>query len=176
MTAEEYRFWLLSVYKKDTKRRLLVVDSYRPHMTEESITIVDRQCNADVVIIPGGCTSICQPMDKCINRPFKVAMREHWEKWMRQDRPTTAAGNLKQPTRQDAINWVSQAWDSIGTETIVKSFLVCGISNSLDGAQDDLVSDDIPDADLEAEEDVDAEEDVGSDVDDMGDPFDSDPE
>ena len=40
------------------------------------------------------------------------------------------------------------------------------------------MSDDIPDADLEveAEEDVDAEEDVGSNVDDMGDPFDSDPE
>ena len=54
--------------------------------------------------------------------------------------------------------------------------LVCGISNSLDGAQDDLVSDDIPDADVEAEEDVDAEEDVGSDFNDMGDPFDSDPE
>ena len=172
MTAKEYRFWLLSVYRKDTKRRLLVVDSYRPHMTEESITIVDRQCNADVVIIPGGAPL---SVNRWISASIKVVTRE---KWMRQDRPTTAAGNLKQPTRQDAINWVSQAWDSIGTETIVKSFLVCGISNSLDGTQDDIVSDDIPDADLEveAEEDVDAEEDVGSDVDDMGEPFDSDPE
>ena len=56
-------------------------------------------------------------------------------------------GNLIQPTRQDVINWVSRAWREISEETIVKSFLRCGISNSLDGSQDDEVSDDIPSAD-----------------------------
>ena len=37
------------------------------------------------------------------------------------------------------------------------------ISNSLDGTQDDIVSDNIPDADVDADE-VEAEEDEGSDV------------
>ena len=32
----------------------------------------------------------------------------------------TNQGNLKQPTRQDIINWVSKAWESIKKEIIVK--------------------------------------------------------
>lgn len=70
-------------------------------------------CNADVVIIPDGCTSIVQPMDRCINKPFKESMRASWQEWMREDRAKTTMGNLKQPTRQDVLNWVSKAWESI---------------------------------------------------------------
>ena len=106
--------------------------------------MVKSECNAKLVIIPGGCTSVAQPMDKCINRPFKQRVREHWQEWMRQGRPMTPSGNLKQPTRQYVIDWVSQAWSSIKKDTLVHSFLVCGISNALDGSQDYLVSSDIP--------------------------------
>ncbi len=48
------------------------------------------------------------------------------------------------PTRQDVLNWVSTAWKSITVETLVHSFLVCGLANALDGSQDDLVSNDVP--------------------------------
>ena len=94
---------------------------------------------------------------------------------MRQDRPKTPSGNLKQPTRQDVIDWVSQAWSSIKKDTLVHSFLVCGISSALDGSQDDLVSSNIPNIEDEDEESegavtVDEEED-SSDVDGMGEPF-----
>ena len=113
MTATEYQHWLVRVFGKEKERRLLVVDSYKPHQSEESITMAKERCNADVIIIPGGCTSIVQPMDKCINKPFKESMRQSWQGWMREGRAKTKMGNLKQPTRQDAINWVSKAWDSI---------------------------------------------------------------
>ena len=53
-------------------------------------------------------------------------------------------GNLRQPTRQNIINFVSRAWESIGEQTIIDAFLTCGISNNLDGTQDDLVSDNYP--------------------------------
>ena len=56
---------------------------------------------------------------------YQSSFQEHWQEWMRQDRPKTPAGNLKQATRQDVIDWVSRA---------------CGISNALDGTQDDLVT------------------------------------
>ena len=69
---------------------------------------------------------------------------------MREDRAKTKMGNLKQPTRQDAINWVSKDWDSIKQETIVNSFLICGISNALDGSEDDHVSDDLPVVELDS--------------------------
>ena len=44
----------------------------------------------------------------------------------------------------DVINWVSRTRSSIKEETIVHLFLVCGISNALDGSQDDAMSSDIP--------------------------------
>lgn len=118
MTATEYQHWLVRVFGKEKKRRLLVVDSYKPHQSEESITMAKERCNADVIIIPGGgCTSIVQPMDKCINKPFKESMRQSCQGWMHEGRAKTKMGNLKQPTCQDAINWVSKAWDSIKQDT-----------------------------------------------------------
>lgn len=96
-----------------------MVDSYKPHQLTESQEIVREQCGSEVVIIPGGCTSIAQPMDKCINKPFKEHMQGSWEKWMMEERARTPAGNLKQPTRQDVINWVSAAWKSIKEDTII---------------------------------------------------------
>ena len=75
MTAPEYHHWLTAVFKKKDEQRLLIVDSYRSHVTKESTNMVKSVCNAEIVIIPGGCTSIAQPMDKCINRPFKQQVR-----------------------------------------------------------------------------------------------------
>ena len=127
-------------------------------------------------MIPGGCTSIVQPMDKCINKAFKESMGQSWQGWMREGRAKTKMGNLKQPTRQDVINWVSKAWDSIKQETIANSFLICGISNALDGSEDDHVSDDLPVIELDSgtmgeESKEDEAEDSDSDADELGDPF-----
>ena len=68
---------------------------------------------------------------------------------MRQDQAKTKSRNLKQPIRQDAINWVSKARYSISPDTLIKSFKVCGISNALNGTEDDMISDDLPSVDSE---------------------------
>ena len=164
--------WLVHVYGRLSQHRLLVIDSYKPHLAPTNITMAKDQCNSDVVIIPGGCTSIVQPMDKCINKPFKEHMRASWQSWMREDRAKTKMGKLKQPSRQDAINWVSRAWAAIKQETLTHSFLVCGISNTLDGSEDDMACDDVPSIELDESlgSDSDAEN-VDDDVDGLGDPF-----
>lgn len=58
MTSEEYQHWLVHAYGRESHRRLLIVDSCKPHQTENSIKVVKDRCNSDIVIIPGGCTSI----------------------------------------------------------------------------------------------------------------------
>ena len=47
--------------------------------TSENNEIAKADCNAEVVLIPGGCTSLAQPMDKCVDRPFKEAVEEDTE-------------------------------------------------------------------------------------------------
>ena len=64
-------------------------------------------------------------------------MRDSWVTWMAEPRPPTAAGNLRQPTRQDVVNWVGRAWDGVGRDVITKAFLRCGVSYALDGSEDD---------------------------------------
>lgn len=169
------------MFGRRDNRRLLIVDKYRPHRSEESITLAKEECYSEVIIIPGGCTSIVQPMDKCV-KPFKDRIRDSWSEWMRSPRAKTKQGNLKQPTRQDVINWASRAWQEIRPELLIHSFLVCGISNALDGTEDDLTSDKLPQVDMDAEEesgeesgdeDEDPESDSESDADNL-DPFDTD--
>ncbi|GBC43650.2 hypothetical protein RhiirA5_414015 [Rhizophagus irregularis] len=47
-------------------------------------------------VIPTELTSICQPLDVSINKPFKNNMRKEWHIWMCQGSTSeTEAGNLK---------------------------------------------------------------------------------
>jgi hypothetical protein len=74
---------------------MLVWDMFRDHLLETVKNELKRnrpfQC-----VIPGGCSSVLQPLDVCLNKPFKVNMRNKWNKWMvNSDRQLTKAGNLK---------------------------------------------------------------------------------
>jgi len=53
---------------------LLVLDLFRAHKTAE---VLDTFSANDIVVsmIPGGCTSLVQPLDVSINRPFKDILR-----------------------------------------------------------------------------------------------------
>ena len=44
-------------------------------------------------------------------------------------------------TRQDVLNWVSRAWESVHEDNIEYSFKACGISVCLDGTEDGLIHD-----------------------------------
>ena len=105
-------------------------------------------------------TPLVQPMDISIHRPFKQAMRgEVWVTWFSKHTSRTIHGNLTQPTRQDAIDWVSAAWNSIKSETIVESFKCCGITASVDGSDDTKMFRRVPHVIIESED----ESEVGDD-------------
>lgn len=89
-------------------------------------------------MIPGGCTSVLQPLDVCLNKPFKVNIRRKWNEWMiAGDKQLTKAGYLKRPALATVCQWVIDAWNEIPTDMVIRSFLKCGISNSIDGTEDD---------------------------------------
>jgi hypothetical protein len=60
---------------------LLVLDSYQCHMTALVVQMI-QELGVEVKHIPGGCTSLCQPVDIGFNTPFKDCMRKQWTSWM----------------------------------------------------------------------------------------------
>ena len=60
---------------------LLFLDSYRCHMMASVVGKI-QELGIEVQHIPGGCTSLCQPIDIGVNKPFKNRIHEQWESWM----------------------------------------------------------------------------------------------
>ena len=48
-------------------------------------------------------------------------------------------GRVKRPSISNVCEWVKHSWQRVKSETIVKSFKKCGISNALDGSEDDIL-------------------------------------
>ena len=121
------------------EQSLLVWDSFRAHLTDEVKADLKRR-KIDVAVIPGGLTPVLQPLDKSLNKPFKDNVRRKYLAWMISSPfEYTPAGKKKAPSRNLVLRWVHEAWREIPVEMVAKSFKTCGISNSLDGTEDDEV-------------------------------------
>ena len=65
----------------------------------------------------------------------------------------TPAGKKKAPSRNMVLRWVHEAWWEIPVEMVAKSFKTCGISNSLDGTEDnELYNEEAQEIDEEEED------------------------
>ncbi|KAH9367054.1 hypothetical protein HPB48_009094 [Haemaphysalis longicornis] len=114
-------------------RRLLVLEQ-APIKTDAARKALASK-DTDVVFVPGGCTPIVQPADVSWMKPFKDSLRETWASFIRAG-AGTPKGNLKKPSRQDVVNFVSKAWAAVSEEVVARSFKRCGISTALDGSED----------------------------------------
>ncbi|CAI7791300.1 unnamed protein product [Closterium sp. NIES-54] len=97
-------------------------------------------------VIPAGCTSKIQPLDVAVNRSFKATVRQLYQEWFESEGVDCltkrvfpcVAGNIRKPPPDLTLKWISKAWKAVPKELIQRSFLTCGISNALDGSQDNL--------------------------------------
>jgi hypothetical protein len=60
---------------------LLILNSYQCHMMA-SVVYKILELGVEVKHIPGGCTSLCQPVDVGFNEPFKSCVQKMWIKWL----------------------------------------------------------------------------------------------
>ena len=61
----------------------------------------------------------------------------------------TPSGKKRAPSKEMVLRWIDRAWREIPVELITRSFVSCGISNALDGTEDDAVWDDEEEEDTE---------------------------
>lgn len=135
--------WLKTVWSKvgglRKTKSLLVWDSFRAHLSQATKRIV-TSLNTETAVIPGGMTGMLQPLDVCINKPFKDRMRKKWHDWMLEGEHTlTPTGRTRKADLNIICKWIIESWNDIPSELVSKSFRKCCITNALDGTEDDDV-------------------------------------
>ena len=143
--------WLRTVWSKvgglSRRKSMLVWDSFRAHLSKPVRNTL-RSINTECVVIPGGMTSMLQPLDVSINKPFKDRMRAKWQNWMLAGQHSfTAGGRIRKVELDEICRWISDAWDDIPPEMVAKSFRKCCITNALDGTEDDEIWEEESDSD-----------------------------
>ncbi|CAI7887588.1 unnamed protein product [Closterium sp. NIES-53] len=63
-----------------SRKVILVLDSYREHLTD-AVKAKFGELNIVPAVIPAGCTSEIQPLDVMVNRSFKAAVRQLYQEW-----------------------------------------------------------------------------------------------
>lgn len=121
-------------------KRLLIWDAFRCHLSRETKAGI-AELNVHQAVVPGGCTKYVQAPDVCWNQPFKAAITQSHEDWMAsgENREYTRSGNPKPPPMMVYLQWVCDAWDQLPTDLIKGSFKACGITNAVDGSEDNLI-------------------------------------
>jgi DDE superfamily endonuclease len=136
------KHWKKMLPGLNKSKAMLVFDSFSAHKTDQ-IKASLRSENTDLVIIPRGLTSMCQPLDVSINKPFKNNLRRYWHEWMiGGGNGVTKSGNLKRADLATTSKWVLNAWNDISNEIVIRAFKKYGISNCITGSEDHFIYED----------------------------------
>ena len=114
----------------------MVYDAFKAHTTDEMKAVLSIN-STNLIMVPPGCTSKCQPLDVCINKPFKGVLRNCWEDYvadivtnLSEEEKNSEKFKLPLPSRQAIVNWVAEGFSYLQSypEMIERSSSVCGIT------------------------------------------------
>lgn len=101
----------------------LVFDSFEAHVTDRVKRALERE-NMNLAVILGGSTSILQPLDVSLNKPFKDGVRKRWMEWMANGiHKFTATSGQKKPLEELICLWIADTWREIPTGILSLHFL-----------------------------------------------------
>ena len=127
-------------------RRLLEGGVYQRAAFIRGTTVSDatklclRKSKLLSAVIPGGCTGFIQTPDVCLNKPFKDHYTKAYDDWFQSgNQEFTAGGNPKAAPLETIVEWIMSVWAKVNREIIINSFKVCGLTNKLDGSEDDEI-------------------------------------
>ena len=126
--------WIDLVWEPATERlrALLILDTFSAHFTGP-VKKKLKEINTIPVLIPGGCTSKIQPLDVCLNKPFKSHVRKCWSQYVINESSSLATHQkIKPPTKELVTSWVAYGMKKLQEkpDMISRSFDACGITTN----------------------------------------------
>jgi hypothetical protein len=97
------------------------MDNFGAHF-KDSIEKKFESYGVKTLSLAPNCTAALQPLDVSINAPFKAYMRGFYQDWiLRLVERNQTNPYLYIPSDEQIIRWVVDAWDSVKTDTVIKS-------------------------------------------------------
>ena len=97
-------------------RSLMVYDAFKAHTTDEIKAVLSIN-STNLIMVPPGCTSKCQPQDASMNKPFKGVLRNCWEDNvadivtnLSEEEQNSEKFKLPSASRQTIVNWVAEGF------------------------------------------------------------------
>lgn len=116
-----------------------MLDNVCGHLTDRVKTELREAC-IHLAVIPGSLIGMLQSLDVSVNQPFKVKFRRCYTEWMvSSNHEKTSTERLRKAPLATVAEWILGAWSSVSLDIVAKNFKVIGISNNLDGAEDDFM-------------------------------------
>lgn len=135
------KIWIEIIYMnyfedKNLSETLLILDHDTMHNAISIQKILsDKKIN--YVFIPKVLTSILQPLDVSINKVFKEWIRRNYESAV----SLLKTEKVSKINREIILKWIVDVWNNdsnIKNDIIRDAFLYCGISNKMDGSEDEM--------------------------------------
>lgn len=180
--------WLKD-YKKEAAagEKLLGMDNLKAQCHPDFKEFAFKKTKSLIIYTPPDCTDLCAVTDAGLGKLVKMQMRKLFDAHQEAnpDLWLTAKGLSAAQRRELFCKWLSETWTWVKAEKreqITKAFQSCGMLNSLDGREDNLIKiqgydgpyslNDAEEEEVDAESDD--EEGDPADADEI--PFESDPE
>ncbi|GMF52452.1 unnamed protein product [Phytophthora fragariaefolia] len=112
-------------HRPEPKRPLLLLwDEFSAHWTPE-VKAHAAQPRVHLLEVPGGHTSVCQPVDVAWNAPLKQRLRLRWLRRLQEQvaRQEIQREDIKPPKRGDVVRWVADSWSELSAATVANGFI-----------------------------------------------------
>ena len=85
-------------------RPVLLLDKFACHTVNEVVDLIFAM-GIEIIYIPGGCTSLAQPLDVGINKPFRDRIRRKWQEWMLREKAAHGEHHIPKVPRELVAQW-----------------------------------------------------------------------
>ena len=118
---------------REKKKLVLILDDATFHCSD-NLKKKCKECDIEILILPGGTTSFLQPLDVVVNKPYKDKLRELYQKWMidkclKQHEEDQINSYFKPPDDLQILQWIVEGKTAITQELMKMAFEKTGITN-----------------------------------------------